>query len=741
MAKAKTVVDVILGEATRGTAAERYRDMLGIASVIANRSRMLGVTPADVVARQSEFNAYGKSLPSGVEAYRELASEALREVETAGPVHNATFYATPAAKHNLPKGLREETRTTGHVYFSDPQQRSINTAVGFRQPDPVPLQSRVPAPTFAERLPAPPATALAYAPAPQTTRAAQALNNVADPRGLPAAPVGRVTSAPPSLAGAGMRAALSQQAANLPAPPTPMAQMAQPGPPPMRQMAQSAAAPVSGMPTKAAPLPDAVSYGLMAESLGSRGVLGLDGRMAANQPTSLPNRTAPSVPTPTSRPDASLADRMAGFPQGTPVPTRAPERPQSMMANVPTPSFADRLGQAAATQAPARAPSNFAGPAGSFRAAQAPSPMAEVGSRVAPVSVAERMGLPSAPTPTAAPRGMMGNIADAVVSPAKASTMPDLPSSVRDRMGGFNPMQAVDMAGYRAAPTAPASPATRVAEAAPRGATGSWGPRGATGSWAAPAPTPAPSRQMTSPRAMESLGAPSLDNFAMPAPTSRPNTVPALAPASAPAPVSAPMSPTAARDAWGGIRSAPTRSPNDPLEVAERVTEKAMSLGYPSAPEAPGDPHSSVEPHSNFMSRAMDKVGGLGGLGGMALGGAVAGPAGALIGRLIGTKLAPALELSNNGHGIGTRSSAAQAALDAGWSGFGPMTAAQERAARNAGKGSSSRGGWGGLFGGGNEASSSAIGGRTTSYADGRTEKDGRSGSGGRSGGNTGGLF
>lgn len=737
MAKALTVDDVILGEAVRGTAAERYRDMLGIASVIANRSRMLGVTPQEVVARQSEFNAYGKALPSGVEAYRDLAREALREVETAGPVHSATFYATPAAKDNLPRGLREEVRTTGHVYFSDPQQRSINTAVGYRQPAPIPVQSRVPAPTFAERLPAPPATALAYAPAPQATSAAQVLNDVAaNPRGLPRSPVGRVASAPMGLPNSGLRAALSQQAAALqsispslpqmPAPslpmPSPQAPMTMPARPVSRtpewgapkQAAptpQTASLPQSvmdrmagfpqGLPQRAAPLPDAVSYGLMAESMKSRGVMGLDGRMAADQPRSLPTR-APSVPTPTF-----MAQRPS-----MPTPTPAPR--EQVARSVPAPTFADRLEKTAATLSPAR--SNFAGPAGSFRSMQAPSEMAEIGSRVAPVSVAERMGLPNAPTPSPAPRGMMSRIGDAVVSPAKASTMPDHSPAVRDRMGGFAPTQAVDIAGYK---TAPAAPTTRMAEAAPRGATGSWGPRGATGSWAdTPAPRETPARQMTSPRAMESMGAPSLDNFAMPqsrAPAPSAPPAPALAPQAAPAPSSSRRS-----DAWGGMRDSVSAA--DPVAVAE----KAMSRGYSSTPEAPGAPRSNTAPHSSFMSRTMDKVGGLGGLGGVMIGGAVAGPVGAMIGGLIGKQIAPALGLSNNGHGIGTRSSAADAALNAGWSGFGPMTAAQERAARNAGSGygSSSRsGGWGGFFGGGNEASSSAIGGRTTSYSDGSTER------------------
>ncbi len=89
MTKAKSVVDVILGEATWGTEDERYQDMLAIASVIANRSRILGVTPSQVVSNHGEFNAFDKDLPDGVEKYRRRAEKALMEVQTKGSVHTA----------------------------------------------------------------------------------------------------------------------------------------------------------------------------------------------------------------------------------------------------------------------------------------------------------------------------------------------------------------------------------------------------------------------------------------------------------------------------------------------------------------------------------------------------------------------------------------------------------------------------------------------------------------------------
>lgn len=108
--------------------------MLAIASVIQNRADKLGVTPEDVVSVRSEFNAYGKALPAGTEGLRNIAEQAWADVQTHGPVHGATFYATPAAKDNLPSGLTEETKTGSHVYFSDPQGRSIRTAQGFVTP-------------------------------------------------------------------------------------------------------------------------------------------------------------------------------------------------------------------------------------------------------------------------------------------------------------------------------------------------------------------------------------------------------------------------------------------------------------------------------------------------------------------------------------------------------------------------------------------------------------------------------
>ena len=130
--RANDVVGVVLGEAK----ARSYSDMLHVASVVANRARALGVSMEDVVRNAKEFNAYGKALPPGVSKYKDMAKKAITQVLTKGPVTPATFYATPSASKNLPKGLQKVTSTIGHEYYVDPKNRAINTAVGYRKPDP-----------------------------------------------------------------------------------------------------------------------------------------------------------------------------------------------------------------------------------------------------------------------------------------------------------------------------------------------------------------------------------------------------------------------------------------------------------------------------------------------------------------------------------------------------------------------------------------------------------------------------
>lgn len=137
MAKvARSLVDVVLGEAVSGTPVQRYEDMKAIASAVANRAARAGVSIKDVISAKGQFDAYGKSLPPDVEAFRDLAEKAIAEVAKFGPTHPGMFYATPKAVDNLPKGLQPVAQTAGHVYFDDPQNRAIATAQGFKTPGP-----------------------------------------------------------------------------------------------------------------------------------------------------------------------------------------------------------------------------------------------------------------------------------------------------------------------------------------------------------------------------------------------------------------------------------------------------------------------------------------------------------------------------------------------------------------------------------------------------------------------------
>lgn len=134
MAKVTSVVDTVMAEAGGKTPVERFRDMKAIASVIANRARMLGVSMQDVVGVQSEFNAFGKKMPAGVESLRAMAEQAVADVVNNGPINNATFYSTPETTDNLPSGLSKEDETAGHHFFSDPQARAIRTVQGYIDP-------------------------------------------------------------------------------------------------------------------------------------------------------------------------------------------------------------------------------------------------------------------------------------------------------------------------------------------------------------------------------------------------------------------------------------------------------------------------------------------------------------------------------------------------------------------------------------------------------------------------------
>lgn len=154
--KAQSFVDVVLGEAVSGTRAQRYDDMRAVASGIVNRARALGVSPEDVISAANQYDAYGKALPPGTEAFRDLAEQAIADVIENGPTHTGMFQATPAAAKNLPAGLTPVAQTAGHIYFDDPLNRPIRTAVGYIAPNKAAIDPTAIEPaSFFDRLSAP----------------------------------------------------------------------------------------------------------------------------------------------------------------------------------------------------------------------------------------------------------------------------------------------------------------------------------------------------------------------------------------------------------------------------------------------------------------------------------------------------------------------------------------------------------------------------------------------------------
>jgi hypothetical protein len=150
---AQSVLDVILGEAAHTTPEGRLLDMQAIASVIMNRARRQHRTPEQIISAYSvrdkksekQFDAYNKELPESAEKYRQLAERALRDIQGAGPITDATFYATPEAwatgYNPPPPAFKQVLQTDGHIFKIDPANRNIITTPsdGGAQPlDPEP---------------------------------------------------------------------------------------------------------------------------------------------------------------------------------------------------------------------------------------------------------------------------------------------------------------------------------------------------------------------------------------------------------------------------------------------------------------------------------------------------------------------------------------------------------------------------------------------------------------------------
>jgi hypothetical protein len=494
--RASSVVDVVLGEATfRGGPEARYEDMRAIASVIANRARALGVTPEQVVQKTSEFNAYGKALPQGVNAYRDLAVRALADVMQNGPVHNATFYATPEAKHNLPKGLKEVTRTKGHVYFTDPQERAINTAVGTR-PANYDAITRAPLASVASvqadrRL----ADAWGYSD-PNTTLGLTTPANTPMPGGLLADPRAMRDISAGLLGGVAAPTARPAGLGRAPAAPTPRnTNIGRPGvPTPMSRPTPSMAAPsvmsasvqerMTGIPMSDRQITASIPDLPAASAMLSRTAPGINAQPPMDRPAQAPN--VADLP-------ASVMERMGGFPSApaqaaAPAPAApsrgllgmsaqaatmpgaqmngllgtSPTAPRGQMPSTPDIRMTDEQIAAAIDRmtpaAPTPAPTNFAGTMGSPRAAGVPDFAPPASYQAPPASyqtpafstappMIDALGQPPVPGLQRAPQ--------APVQQQPAAPAPQVPSMPAPRTVAPAPTIAGPIGQQRATPAAP----------------------------------------------------------------------------------------------------------------------------------------------------------------------------------------------------------------------------------------------------------------------------------------------
>lgn len=738
---ARSVVDVVLGEATYGTKAQRLADMKAIASVIANRATLTGLSPQQIVANQREFNAYGKALPKGANAYRDLAEQAIREVREQGPVHRGTFYATPSATRNLPKGLEHVTSTTGHRYFSDPQNRAIGTALGYRSLSkltgaqqaistamaPQAAPRSVPTPTFAQRTAPTMAASLARTPASQS--AVVAASRL--PSSLTAAPAigGRV--GPNTTNGV----------------PTPT--MAQRAPDPSRFGAPATQA--------VARAPDPARFGspvVTASALGSRvgpntttGVPTPSARpaqvtqVAQSAPRAAPDasRFGPNIP---AQMPAAMLDRYADT-RTTPVAGRLSDRvaPQSVTAGLgrtltdqQSVNLASRLGTFAPMQAVAgvrSTPAPTARPTlgsvvGITPAAAASLPSAP---RTVAQTVTPAMAAPTAPArtnfagPVGSPRALEGRLN------ASLTNVNPMVSQAPARPATPSPQARTVAPAVTATPTLATGFAGRIGS--PRSVEASL-PAGALGGINAPARIATPT---AAPRTAALISAPAQ----VAVPTSRPTinapqarTV-AQAPQARPAPVAAPAARAVVSDPWGGMRQS---------VPSTRTAVGQVAQAAPAAPQSQG-----------LASRL-----GLtpGRIAGSVIGSAVAGPIGGLVGGFIGGRIAgpqaapsvtaaPAAPSSGglfSGFGglgglggMNTSSSGGYGNNDTRQSGFGNAGGYSDRSGSFAGFGErdSAVGTDGGKVGGSSSSKSSSSGKSSGSSSSGKS--GGSSGSSGGKGG------
>lgn len=695
---ARTVQDVVLGEATHGTRAQRLADMRAIVSVIENRARQLGITPQQVVANSKEFNAYGKALPKGVNAYRDLAEQAIKEVQTTGPIHAGTFYATPSASKNLPKGLKQVTSTSGHRYYADPQNRSINSAVGFRQPNP----SRAPAVT-------------AYAPAPSATGALRAIEAQTAGRSIPTptkAPRSVATRSNPSLV-----AAASSLPAGLQS-----SRGGRVGPNTTTGVPTPSARPAQAVASRTAPQskPDATRFGGFAPGTMPKSMMdrfaekaGVTGSRVA--PQSVTTGLAPSRPVQGPTRPASTALSAA---QASNLASRL--SPQSSIAKAPTPTSAPRSISVAAPSA-----------ASIRSAASLPSGLAASakGSRVASTP-ARTVSAPavSAPTRTtgftAAQEGNLATrLGGAFTDPQSLASLRTAPASISP--AGLSPAQATNLAS-RLGPSTPTKTAPSLgsllgvsaAQAAPVG----------NALLSAPAATSFAGK-IGSPRSIEgqlpanALGG-VLGPTSVPTPTSAPRTISRVA-----APTSRPAA-----------TAAPTRTIAAPVSRAAPVVSRAVTTPtarptFSAAPVAP-----TVIQAPSLASRL-----GLtpGRIAGSVIGGAVLGPIGAIAGGWLGGRIAAPATARTAAGPVGSRAgfgSGLGGMFGGGMNGMGSSGMGGNRSATGT-NGTGRAGGVGtmsGGFAGFGERDSAVgvdggkVGGSRSSSASSGSKSSGKSGSGGK---------
>lgn len=150
MPRITTPAEVIAGEAWNGRAfgqpenwSATQADIEAIASVIANRMDVSGLTAEQITQNQKEFNAYNqnRTVRADMVAAAQRALDAAARGELLDPTNGATFYARRShwgaltRKGNV-EGLEEslDLEPNGHIFGVDPFERSFAASDGEQKP-------------------------------------------------------------------------------------------------------------------------------------------------------------------------------------------------------------------------------------------------------------------------------------------------------------------------------------------------------------------------------------------------------------------------------------------------------------------------------------------------------------------------------------------------------------------------------------------------------------------------------